>query len=267
MKLTQWLGIIAAIVLMVKDSTGAALVVAAEGAIAMDGFSGKILWEKNGGKRLFPASSTKILTGLLIIEAGHLDEKITVTLEDTQVEPSSLYLKPGESYTRRALLYGLFLKSANDVARLLARDNAGSVALFAEKMTRRAAELGATESQFTNPHGLHHPGHYTTARDLALIARAAIQQPLLREIVASPSYEWPSPLGPIPLRNHNRLLARYPGCIGIKTGFTNPAQQVLVSAALRDGREIIAVVLRTNRPGIWEDSIKLLDFGFLATQF
>jgi len=251
------------------DTTAVAgpLTVAADGAVLMDSFSGVFLWEKNPNGRYYPASSTKVLTAMLVIESGHLDEPVTVALEDTKVEPSSLDLKPGEVYTRRQLLYGLLLKSANDVAMTLARDNAGSVAQFAEKMTKRAAELGATESHFTNPHGLHHPQHYTTAHDLGLICRAAMQLPYLREIVRTQTYDWISPKGIVPLRNHNRLLARYPGCIGLKTGYTRPAQQVLVSSALREGREFLVVVLHTDRPGIWVDSTKLLDLGFASDQF
>ena len=243
------------------------LVVAAEGAAVLDSFSGTFLWEKNADIRYFPASATKILTALLVIESGHLDDLVTVELSDTKVEPSSLDLKPGETYTRRQLLYGLLLKSANDVAMTLARDNAGSVADFAEKMTKRAAEFGAKNSHFMNPNGLHHPQHYTTPHDLALIGRAAMQLPTFREIVRTQTYDWQCPRGVVPLTNHNRLLTRYPGCIGLKTGFTNPAQQVLVSSALRDQREYLAVVLHTNRPGIWEDSIKLLNFGFSSNQF
>ncbi len=265
-----WKTWLAGIALMLLASPARALeepMVAADGAAVMDSFAGTFLWEKNADKRLFPASSTKILTALLIIEAGHLDEKVIVNLDDTKVEPSSLDLKPGETYTRRELLYGLMLKSANDVAMTLARDNAGSVAQFAEKMTQRAAELGATDSHFMNPNGLHHPQHFTTAHDLALISRAAMQLPLFREIVRTPSFDWNSPRGMVPLRNHNRLLVRYPGCIGIKTGYTSQAQQVLVSSALRNGREYLAVVLHTNHPGIWDDSTKLLDYGFSSTQF
>lgn len=259
-------GLLAADVIKAAD-VSKDLVVAADGAALMDSFSGTFLMQKNAGQRFFPASATKILTALLVIEAGHLDDSVTVVLEDTKVEPSSLYLKPGEIYTRRQLLYGLMLKSANDVAMTLARDNAGSVALFAVKMTKRAAELGATNSHFVNPSGLHHPQHYTTAHDLALISRAAMQLPYFREIVRTAAFDWVSPKGIIPLHNHNKLLVRYPGCIGLKTGYTSQAQQVLVSSAIRNGQEYLVVVLHTNRPGIWEDSIKLLDFGFVSNQF
>jgi D-alanyl-D-alanine carboxypeptidase (penicillin-binding protein 5/6) len=238
--------------------------VAAESAAAIDSFTGDFLFLKNEDARQYPASSTKILTALLVIEAGNLDQLVTVDESDTKVEPTILDLKPGEQYTRRQLLFGMMLKSANDVARALARDNAGSVEAFAEKMTRRAAELGATNSHFMNPNGLHDPNHYTTAHDLALVARAAMQQPLFREIVSTVYYTWNSPKGTVyQLRNHNRLLRHFIGCNGVKTGYTHAAQQVLVSSALRDGHEVISVVLHTDKPGIWDDSKALLTYGLI----
>jgi serine-type D-Ala-D-Ala carboxypeptidase (penicillin-binding protein 5/6) len=238
--------------------------VIAESAAAIDSFSGQFLFLKNENARQYPASSTKILTALLVIEAGNLDKQVTIDLTDTKVEPSNLDLKPGEVYTRRQLLFGMMLKSANDVAMALARDNAGSVEAFAERMTKRAAELGATDSHFKNPHGLHDPDHYTTAHDLALIARAAMEQPFFRQIVSTIYYTWKSPKGAVyQLRNHNRLLRHYIGCNGLKTGFTRAAQQVLVSSALRDGHEVISVVLHTNKPGIWDDSKALLSYGLI----
>ena len=199
-----------------------------------------------------------------MIEAGDLDRPVTVDLSDTKVEPTKLDLKPGEQYTRRQLIYGLMLKSANDVAMALARDNAGSIEAFAEKMNRRAAELGATNSHFANPNGLHDPSHYTTAHDLALIARAAMEQPFFRQVVGTIYYTWKSPKGVVyQLRNHNRLLRHFAGCNGLKTGYTRAAQQVLVSSALREGHEVISVVLHTDKPGIWEDSKALLTYGLI----
>lgn len=246
------------------DAVESTLILAAKSAALLDAYSGEFLFLKNENERQYPASSTKILTALLVIEAGDLDRMVTVDVEDTKVEPSCLNLKAGEQYTRRQLLYGLLLKSANDVAMALARDNAGSVEAFAEKMNQRAAELGAVSSHFVNPHGLHDPNHYTTAHDLALIARAAMQQPLFRQIVSTVYYPWRAPNGPISqLRNHNRLLRHFAGCNGLKTGYTRAAQQVLVSSALRESREVIAVVLHTDKPGIWVDSKALLTFGLL----
>src|SRR5450432_3168145 len=143
----------------------------ATGAIVIDAFTGQTLYEKNAGQVHYPASTTKILTALMIIETGDLDKVVTVENEDVKTESSDL-LKAGDQLTRRELLYALMLRSANDAAHALARDNAGSVETFAEKMTQRAHELGARSSHFKNPHGLPDPEHYTTPQDLALIARA-----------------------------------------------------------------------------------------------
>ena len=238
--------------------------VVAQSAAVIDSCSGDFLFAKNENAKQYPASSTKILTALIVLESGDLDHLVTVELADSKVEPSSLGLKPGEQYTRLQLLYGLLLKSANDVAMALARDNAGSVAAFAEKMNLRAAQLGATSSHFMNPHGLHDPNHYTTAHDLVLIGRAAMQQPLFREIVSTVYYTWRAPSGQVDLlRNHNRLLRHFAGCNGLKTGYTRIAQQVLVSSALRGGHEVISVVLHTDKPGIWDDSKALLSYGLI----
>jgi len=243
---------------------GQTLNVVAQSAAVVDSYSGDFLFAKNENAKQYPASSTKILTALIVIESGDLDHLVIVDLADTKVEPSSLGLKPGEQYTRRQLLYGLLLKSANDVAMVLARDNAGSIPAFAEKMNLRAAQLGATSSHFVNPHGLHDPNHYTTAHDLVLIGRAAMQQPLFREIVSTIYYTWKAPSGQIDqLRNHNRLLRHFAGCNGLKTGYTRIAQQVLVSSALRGGHEVISVVLHTDKPGIWDDSKALLSYGLV----
>ena len=238
------------------------LPLAARGAIVIDGPTGEPLYEKNADSPQYPASTTKVMTALLVIEEGNLEQQVEVTLEDSKVPESGLNIKPGERFTRRQLLYGLMLKSANDVAHALGRDNAGSIEAFAAKMTQRAHELGAMNTSFRNPHGLHHPEHYTTARDLALIGRAAMQQPQFRQIVATLEYPWVTPTTVGQVKSHNRLLFEFPGCTGVKTGFTNPAQHALVSAALRDGREVISVVLHSTKLGKWEDSKLLLTYGF-----
>jgi serine-type D-Ala-D-Ala carboxypeptidase (penicillin-binding protein 5/6) len=254
----------ALLILLAQGARSQDLSLAAQSAALVDSYSGEFLYTKNPDAKEFPASSTKILTALIVIEAGNLDQIVTVAPEDTKVEPSSLNLKPGQQFTRRQLLFGMLLKSANDVAMCLARDNAGSVPAFAEKMNLRAAELGATSSHFVNPHGLHDPNHYTTAHDLVLIARAAMQQPLFRQIVSTIYYTWRTPTGQVEeLRNHNRLLRHFAGCNGLKTGYTRPAQQVLVSSALRGGHEVISVVLHTDKPGIWVDSKTLLTYGLI----
>ena len=234
----------------------------ARGAIVIDALSGAALYEKNCDLPLFPASTTKIMTALLVIEAGDLDAMVEADADDSKVGESGVGLKPGDRYSRREMLFALMLKSANDVAHCLGRDNAGTMPAFAEKMTQRARELGATNTSFRNPHGLHHIEHYTSPRDLALIARAAMQQPFFRQLVSTQSHRWQSPVNPWDMSNHNRMLREFPGCTGVKTGFTNPAQHTLVTAALRDNREVIAVVMFDGRSEKWEDSKLLLTYGF-----
>ncbi len=236
----------------------------ADGAVVIDALTGEALYEKSADLRLFPASTTKIMTALLVIESGNLGATVEITVQDAKVGESSLQLKPGDRYTRQQMLYGLMLKSANDVAFALGRDNAGSMEAFAAKMTLRARELGAMNTRFMNPHGLHHVEHYTTARDLAIIARAAMQQPFFRRLVSTQRYQWVRPTDPPEvwnLSNHNRLLRDFDGCTGVKTGFTNPAKHTLVSAALRDHREVIAVVMHDGKNEKWEDSKLLLTYG------
>ncbi len=237
------------------------LPIAAKGAMVIDALTGDALFEKNPDQVFYPASTTKILTALVVIEGGDLDHEVTVDVADTKVEPSSLGIRTGEKFTRRQMLFGMMLKSANDVACALARDNAGSIEAFADKMNRRARELGAVSSHFANPNGLHNIDHFTTPHDLSLIARAAMEQPFFRKLVSTEDYLWITTHGVFALKNHNKLLWRYPGCTGLKTGYTIPAQQVLVSSALRDGREVISVVMHTNHPGIWDDSTLLLTYG------
>jgi serine-type D-Ala-D-Ala carboxypeptidase (penicillin-binding protein 5/6) len=240
------------------------LPLSADGAIVIDGYTGRTLYNKNADVRQYPASTTKIMTALLVIEAGSLDQEITIAVEDSKVGESSLSIKPGETYTREQMLYGLMLKSANDVAHALGRDNSGTVESFALKMTQRARELGAMNTSFMNPHGLHHIEHYTTPHDLALITRYAMNQPMFRKIVGTGRHPWVPQSKPEQtwmLLNHNRLLTRFEGCTGVKTGYTNPAQHTLVSAALRSPREVIAVVMHDGKLQKWEDSMLLLSHG------
>lgn len=245
----------------VYHSTGD-LPLAAQGACVLDELTGATIFAKSEHQPFYPASTTKILTALLVIENGDLDREVVAGMDETKVGESSLELRPGDHFTRREMLYGLMLKSANDVAHALARDNAGSIEAFAGKMNRRAQQLGATNSHFMNPHGLHDPQHFTSPRDLALITRAAMQQPLFRQIVGTQTHAWQGTWGLQLLTNHNRLLGVFPGCTGVKTGFTRPAANVLVSAACWSTREVIAVVMHTDRPGQWADSKLLLSYGF-----
>ncbi len=210
-----------------------------------------------------PASTTKILTALLVLEALPLDRVVEVSPRAAaQREGSSVGLAGGERRTVRELLYALLVKSANDAAVALAEALDGSVERFVARMNRRARELGARNTHFVNPHGLHHPAHLTTASDLARITLAALRNPAFNEIVRTPVYAYSSAQGPIRLVNGNKLLGRYLGADGVKTGWTAESGRCLVASATRDGRRLIVVLL--NAPQVFRDAARILDYGFAA---
>ncbi len=235
----------------------------AAAVIVVDATTGEVLYEKNADELRPAASTQKLLTGLLVAERGYLDERVVVHPTDTYAEPSKLYIKAGDSYRRLELLRALLVKSSNDVARCLARDHSGSVDRFAAAMNRRARELGAFNSNFVNPNGLPSPGQYSTARDLARIARAAYANPTIRSIVKMPKMVFRFANGRTrELENTNKVLRRFAYCNGMKTGYTNAAGYCLISSATRPGgREVIAVVLGNSKASIWKDSAALLAWG------
>lgn len=202
------------------------------------------------------ASTTKILTAIILIEDCDLLEKVVIPEEAAGVEGSSIYAKAGEIYTVEELLYGLMLRSGNDAAAALALHHSGSIEDFAREMTRRAAFYGATDSKFVNPHGLPDKRHRTTARDLALIAAHAMQNETFRTIVSTKYY------APRAWANKNKMLSDYEGAAGIKTGFTAEAGRCLVTGAERDGMTLVSVVL--NSPMMYERSAEILDAAFAA---
>jgi D-alanyl-D-alanine carboxypeptidase (penicillin-binding protein 5/6) len=219
------------------------------------------LYEKNADEQRPPASTQKLLTALLVVESGNLDKQVTVAASDTQVEPVRLNFKPGEVYTRRDLLEVLLVHSTNDVARCLARDNAGSLDAFAAKMNAKAAALGMTHSHFVNPNGLPAPGQYSTARDMAKLARAVYQSATIRGIVAEKSVFFRFNNGKIrEFANTNHVLRGYPYCNGMKTGYTEAAKHCLISSGKNNGREVIVVVLGDDQR-VWQDSCSLLAWG------
>jgi D-alanyl-D-alanine carboxypeptidase (penicillin-binding protein 5/6) len=233
----------------------------AASVFVLDAKSGQTLYQKNADEKRPPASTQKLLTALLIAEAGDLDQTVTVRKVDTLAEPVMLYIKPGETYSRRELLNVLLIHSPNDVARGLARDNAGSIEAFVEKMNHKAAELGMNDSRFINPNGLPAPGQHSTARDMAKIARAAYQNSVIRSIVAQKSVVFRYASGrTVEFKNTNRVLRGYPYCNGMKTGYTEAAGHCLVSSGSHRGREVIVVVLGDNRR-VWQDSCSLLAWG------
>jgi serine-type D-Ala-D-Ala carboxypeptidase (penicillin-binding protein 5/6) len=236
--------------------------ISAKSAILVDANTGKVLFSKNDTAQRAVASTQKLLTALIVAEAGNLDKRVEIEATDTNCEPTKIYVKPGQSYTRLQLLNALLVKSGNDVARTLARDNAGSVSAFADKMTQRVRNLGGTSSNFENPNGLPAKGQYSTARDMARVARMAYRNPTLREIMRTKNYNFRFSSGNVvPLRNTNRVLRTYSFCNGMKTGYTDLAGHCLISSGSYNGRDVIAVVLGSTKSRIADESAKLLAYG------
>jgi len=234
----------------------------ASSVIVINARSGEVLYEKNPDQLRPPASTEKLLTALIIAETGYLDRPVTVEAIDTLAEPVKLNIKPGETYQRIDLLRALLVKSPNDVARCLARDNAGSIEAFAERMNQSARELDATHSHFVNPNGLPVPGQYSTARDLSIIARAAYANPTIRSIVCLPQLVFRYANGRTrELENTNKVLNRRPYCNGMKTGYTEAAGHCLIASGSRPGRDVIVVVLGDSKAGVWRDASALLSWG------
>jgi D-alanyl-D-alanine carboxypeptidase (penicillin-binding protein 5/6) len=230
--------------------------------IVVDARSGEILYEKNADQVRPAASTQKLLTALIVAENGFLDRRVTVQPVDTLAEPVRLNIKPGDSYQRIDLLRALLVKSPNDVARCLARDNAGSVEAFAEVMNERARQLGATSSHFLNPNGLPVPGQYSTARDLSIIARAAYANPTIRSITCLRTLVFRFASGRTrELENTNQVLKRLPYCNGLKTGYTEAAGHCLIASGTRPGRDVIVVVLGDSKSSVWRDASALLSWG------
>ncbi|WP_236838488.1 D-alanyl-D-alanine carboxypeptidase family protein [Caldalkalibacillus salinus] len=237
--------------------------VSGHAAILMDVESGRILYEKNIDEQMRIASITKIMTAIIAIEQGVLDDKVETTSNAYKVEGSSIYLKLGEKLTLEEMLYGLMLRSGNDAAVAIAEHIGGSVEGFAFLMNQKAAELGMSRSVFNNPHGLDsHEEHYSTARDMALLTAYAMKNETFSEIVkskhASASLEGES--WNRSWRNKNKLLRMYPYADGVKTGYTQRAGRTLVSSATKDGHRLVAVTL--NASDDWNDHMRMFEYGF-----
>ena len=231
----------------------------ASSVIVINVSNGQVLYEKNPDQIRAPASTTKLLTGLIVAESGNLERPVTVAQVDTFAEPVKLNIKPGDIYQRIDLLRALLVKSPNDVARCLARDNAGSIEAFAERMNQRAFALGARNSHFVNPNGLPDSRQYSTARDLSTIARVAYANPTIRSIVCLPQLVFRFANGRTrELENTNKLLKRLPYCNGMKTGYTEAAGKCLIASGSRPGKDIIVVVLGDSHNGVWRDAGALL---------
>lgn len=235
----------------------------ARGVVLMDMVSGEILYAQNQDAKLFPASITKNLTAIIALEQGNLNDRVKTSKLAREQDGNRVYLEYDEVVPMEKLLYGLMLNSGNDAAVAIAEHIDGSVEAFAERMNKKAIELGATHSHFINPNGLHDEFHYTTPYDMALIANYAMKHPKFREIVATQTYEWHGQVWESVLVNINRMLWEYEGATGIKTGYTDQAQQTITVSAKRGDREVLAVVMGVeNRPQIRQEATQLLDYGF-----
>lgn len=235
-----------------------AVEVSASAAVLMDLDSGRVLYERSADTRMLIASTTKILTALVAIRDGNLSDTVKVSREAAYTEGSSMYLKEGEELTLETLLYGLLLCSGNDAAVAIAEHVGGSVKGFVKRMNETAAELGMEHSSFANPNGLDDENHYSTAYDMALLARAAMGNETLVRIASTRTVT----VGGRTMTNHNKLLHYVDGCLGLKTGYTRAAGRTLVSCAERNGQRLIAVTLQDGND--WADHQSLYDYGFSA---
>ena len=247
----------AAAILLAAALPFPAKAISAKSAILMDGNTGRILYEKEADAQSLIASTTKIMTALIVCEQCNVLDRVRIPKEAVGIEGSSMYLQEGEVLTIQDLLYGLMLHSGNDAATALAIYCSGTVAGFTELMNDKANTLGMKNSHFVNPHGLDAPDHYSTARDLAILATEAMKNPIFATTVSTKSVS----AGNRRLTNHNKLLWRVEGANGIKTGYTKAAGRILVSGAKRDGRQLIAVTI--NAPDDWNDHTAMLEEGFI----
>ena len=228
----------------------------AEKAMLLDAATGRVLYEKHADERSLIASTTKIMTALVVCQHCNVLDRVRIPAEAVGIEGSSMYLKEGEVLTVQELLYGLMLRSGNDAAVALAIYCGGTVEGFAELMNDKARELGLKDTHFVNPNGLDAPDHYSTARDLAVLAAYAMTDPIFARTVGAKTIT----LGDRVLTNHNKLLWQLEGAEGVKTGYTKAAGRVLVSSASRGGRRLICVTI--NDPDDWLDHKALMEQGF-----
>ncbi len=246
----------------IHSSASESLEISAEAAVVLCAESREIVFSKNMNEQLSMASTTKIMTAVLALEYGALDEMLVVTDEMISVEGTSMGLLDGDSVSLLTLVKGLLLQSGNDAANAIAYIVGGDIPTFVKMMNDKAKEIGMNSTSFQTPSGLDGENHYSTAYDMALLACYAIQNPLFREICSSDKlvvYYGNSPYRRV-LTNHNKLLSMYDGVFGIKTGFTKKSGRCLVSAATKDNKTLVVVTL--NAPDDWNDHIKMYDFSF-----
>lgn len=238
-----------------------AISTSAKASILINADTGEVIYSQNQNEKLPMASTTKIMTALLLCEEGNMEKGITVTPQMVKVEGTSMGLLGGDKVTYKALLYGMLLASGNDAANVTAYALGGTIDGFVNMMNQRAKELGLNNTHFETPSGLDGDEHYTTAEDLANLARVCMDNPLFKEAASTKAItlEYGNPPYRRTLTNHNKLLKIFEGAAGVKTGFTKKAGRCLVSCAEREGKRVIAVTLKD--PNDWEDHINLLNYG------
>ena len=255
--LKKWIaGTAAALLAAVLFTSTQVNALSAEKAIVLDAQTGRVLYAKGENDRALIASTTKIMTALIICEQCNVLDRMKIPKEAVGIEGSSMYLQEGEVLTLQELLYGLMLRSGNDAAVALAIYCGGTVEGFAQLMNDKAHRLGMENTHFVNPNGLDAPGHYSTAKDMAILAAYAMENPIFRQTVSTKSVT----IGNRVLQNHNKLLWRIDGADGVKTGYTKAAGRILVSSTTRQGRRIIVVTM--DDPNDWADHEKLIEDAF-----
>ncbi|MGD6964672.1 D-alanyl-D-alanine carboxypeptidase family protein [Fictibacillus phosphorivorans] len=234
-----------------------------ESAVMIDAKTGDILYQKNSSEQMYPASITKIITGILAIESGKLDDSVVVSSDAVRAEGTRVYLMEDEQVPLRKLVQGLLINSGNDAAVAIAEYLAGDVDSFADQMNAFAKKVGAENTHFVNPNGLFDEEHYTTAEDMAKITQYAMKNEEFREIVSTKELPWVGEGWETTLRNHHQLLWDYPGTIGVKNGYVDESKHTLVTAVSRDNLDVIIVTLKapTSRAAYW-DTMALGDYGF-----
>lgn len=249
-------GMAAALLAAILISPCQVSALSAQSAIVMDGQTGRVLYEKDADRQCLIASTTKIMTALLICEQCNVLDRMRIPAQAVGIEGSSMYLQEGEILTLQDLLYGLMLHSGNDAAVALAIYCGGTVEGFAQLMNDKAHRLGLEDTHFVNPHGLDAPGHYSTARDMIRLACYAMNNPLFARTVSAKTVTAAGRT----LTNHNKLLWQIEGADGVKTGYTKAAGRILISSVLRDNRRILAATFRA--PEDWKDHAWLLEEAF-----
>ena len=245
---------------------GPAPAIVGKSAIVLDARSGKVLYQKNADLQRPVASTQKLLTAMVIIDSGGLGERVSVASSDTWVEPTKLYLKPGQSYRKSDLVAALLVRSGNDVARCLARNHSGSEEAFALAMNAKARRLGMFSSNFKNPHGLTSGGQYSTARDMGKLGLAAYRSRTVRSITSIKQLPFRFADGRVvTYSNTNKVLHRSPYCNGLKTGYTRASGRCLISSGKNGSREVVVVVLGSTTASIWNDSQKMLHWALGVT--